>query len=269
MRFGCVGKLGPIVEEINEMHTHDYDQLILFYSTSPDDMLGLGATVEVALGETGERHKFTVPTAVSIPKGTPHFPARVLSMDRDIYCLSLSCAPEVKEIPYATKLTPESGPLARMRAQYSKNVSALRWQNKCAYLYGSEAYEASGGVHTGFSGSEAGVELLMTWQSIRNAHTMGPRTPAGTHAPHVHPFDELAIMVGADTDNPNYLGGNCQICLGKEAEPHKISVPSVALFPKRLPHCPLSFEMPDKPYFLVLVCCSGSHETATQEQPKQ
>ena len=109
MRFGSVGKPGPIVEEINEMHTHDYDQLILFYSTSPDDMLGLGATVEVAVGETGERHKFTVPTAVTIPKGTPHFPARVLSMDRDIYYLSLSCAPEVKAIPYATELTPESG----------------------------------------------------------------------------------------------------------------------------------------------------------------
>ena len=50
MNFGCVGKLGSIVEEINEMHMHDYDQLILFFSTSPDDMLGLGATVEVRCG---------------------------------------------------------------------------------------------------------------------------------------------------------------------------------------------------------------------------
>lgn len=265
IRVGICDKPGSIIEEVDAMHTHDYEQLLLFFSSDLNHMLELGGEVEVAIGETGERHKFTIPTAVAIPKGMPHFSPRVISASRDIFFVSLSNAPAVKADVYPTDLKPDSGPLARMRSPYSKYCTALKWQSKDGYLYGSEAYEFSGGFHTAFTGDSVGVPFLITWQSIFLAHTMGPRTPKLTHVPHVHPFDELVVLLSADSNDLEHLGGEIEMSLGKEAEVHLVDKPGITLYPAHVPHTPNVFRQPWRPYIFFVICCSGSHETDTNE----
>jgi hypothetical protein len=59
---------------------------------------------------------------------------------------------------------------------------------------------------------------------------------------HAHPFDELLLFFGYDDKDMNYLGSDMCLCLGKELEEHRFSVPTVAVAPRGLPHCPLVTE---------------------------
>lgn len=65
---------------------------------------------------------------------------------------------------------------------------------------------------------------------------------------HSHPFDELLLFFGYDKEDMNYLGSDMELCLGKELEAHKFSVPTVAVAPKGVPHCPLVTEKVYKPF---------------------
>ena len=64
---------------------------------------------------------------------------------------------------------------------------------------------------------------------------------------HIHPFDELILFFGY-TDDLGYLGSDMELCLGREREPHKFGVPTVAVAAKGVPHCPLVTEKVHKPF---------------------
>jgi len=56
---------------------------------------------------------------------------------------------------------------------------------------------------------------------------------------HTHPFDELLLFFGYNDKDMNYLGSDMELALGGEMEKHYFSVPTVAVAPMNLPHCPL------------------------------
>ena len=62
--------------------------------------------------------------------------------------------------------------------------------------------------------------------------------PPGTH---VHAFDECLVFFGWDEDI-NYLGADMTLAMGKEAEVHRFSKPTVIAVPANMPHCPLGRE---------------------------
>ena len=53
---------------------HSYDSCLIFFGNKTDDLSYLGAEITIEIGEEHEKHTFDVPTVVSLPKGTPHFP---------------------------------------------------------------------------------------------------------------------------------------------------------------------------------------------------
>jgi hypothetical protein len=59
---------------------------------------------------------------------------------------------------------------------------------------------------------------------------------------HSHSFDELLLFFGYDDNDLSYLGSDMMLSLGKELEEHRFSVPTVAVAPKGVPHCPLVTE---------------------------
>jgi len=65
---------------------------------------------------------------------------------------------------------------------------------------------------------------------------------------HVHPFDECLLFFGYDDDDLGYLGSDMELSLGRELEKHTFSVPTVAVAPKALPHCPLVTKKVYKPF---------------------
>lgn len=65
---------------------------------------------------------------------------------------------------------------------------------------------------------------------------------------HVHPFDECLLFFGYDDNDLSYLGSDMNLALGKELEEHRFSVPTVAIAPRGVPHCPLVTEKVYKPF---------------------
>jgi hypothetical protein len=57
-------------------HIHPYDECLVFFGHNTDDLSYLGAELTIEIGKEHEKHTFNVPTAIAIPKGTPHFPIR-------------------------------------------------------------------------------------------------------------------------------------------------------------------------------------------------
>jgi hypothetical protein len=65
---------------------------------------------------------------------------------------------------------------------------------------------------------------------------------------HTHPFDECLLFFGYDDNDLGYLGSDMSLALGSELEVHRFSVPTVAVAPRGLPHCPLVTEKVYKPF---------------------
>lgn len=65
---------------------------------------------------------------------------------------------------------------------------------------------------------------------------------------HLHPFDECLLFFGYDSDDMSYLGSDMNLSLGKELEQHTFSVPTVAVAPKGVAHCPLVTEKVYRPF---------------------
>jgi hypothetical protein len=100
LRYGTFynsGNLQPF-----ETQVCDYDQILIWMGTNTIDLGYLGSQVDFCLGEEKEKHRITTATAVSIPKGLPHFPASIGPLDDRFILMTISLAPEVKAKPLAS-----------------------------------------------------------------------------------------------------------------------------------------------------------------------
>lgn len=62
--------------------SHPNDECLIFFGHDPQRLGYLGAEIEIALGEEKEKHSFSEPTAVIVPRGLPHFPLEVKKVDK-------------------------------------------------------------------------------------------------------------------------------------------------------------------------------------------
>ena len=67
---------------------------------------------------------------------------------------------------------------------------------------------------------------------------------------HAHDYDQFLVFMGGDPLSKS-LGGEAEICLGKEQEKHVIKTSAVVHIPKGLMHCPLTHKRVDKPYIFI------------------
>src|SRR3989304_8385754 len=91
------GNLEPLQTQVC-----DYDQMLIWMGTNTIDLGYLGAQVDFCLGEEKEKHRITTATAVSIPKGIPHFPASIGPMDDRFILMTISLTSELKPNPAAS-----------------------------------------------------------------------------------------------------------------------------------------------------------------------
>jgi hypothetical protein len=68
--------------------------------------------------------------------------------------------------------------------------------------------------------------------------------------PHAHDYDQYLIFIGSDLHSKS-LGGEAEMCLGKEQEKYIINTSAIVHIPKGLVHCPLTHKRVDKPYLLL------------------
>ena len=64
-------------------HTHDFDEIIAFFGSDPDNIHDLGGEVEIWMG--GEKYVMTKSFMVFVPKDVEHCPLSINRVDRPIF----------------------------------------------------------------------------------------------------------------------------------------------------------------------------------------
>ncbi|MGD0659960.1 MAG: hypothetical protein ABSD38_18020 [Syntrophorhabdales bacterium] len=74
------------VGRMTKSHTHDYDEVLGFFGTNPDDIHDLQAEAEFWLDD--EKHILTRSCMVFVPKGLQHGPLRFVRVDKPVFHFS-------------------------------------------------------------------------------------------------------------------------------------------------------------------------------------
>ncbi|MBQ6603910.1 MAG: hypothetical protein IJH99_10980 [Eubacterium sp.] len=89
----------------HDEHVHDFDELIGFIGSNPDDPYDLGGVIEV--GINGEMHRLTKSSMIFIPGGLKHLPLSILELHRPILHFSISMNPFYANKPTSTGVAHE------------------------------------------------------------------------------------------------------------------------------------------------------------------
>lgn len=269
--YGFVKKPGKF-HPLEGALVHPYDEVLVFEGTDSTNILYLGAEVSVELGEEREEHVFTEPSAVLIPKGMPHGPVTVKSLDRPIvhYTIGLADAYKAESVSpksaSATKGDKYSKYIKRMITNFA-NMPGTAVDRLAADQYGViKAAEMGVGPGNGdevvwlYGNDLEGFNLNFTWGLYSKC---GKWHRAGEA--HYHPEEEILCFVGLDPDNLDFLGAELELGMGKDYERHIFNTPTVAICPAAFPHLPLITRWCDKPYGFIVVCLSGEHASPWAE----
>ncbi len=72
----------------HDEHYHDFDEMIGFIGSNPDDPYDLGGEIEI--GIDGELHRLTKTSIIFIPGGMKHLPLSIIRIERPILHFSIS-----------------------------------------------------------------------------------------------------------------------------------------------------------------------------------
>ena len=84
----------------HEEHVHDFDELVGFLGSNPEDKNDLGGVIEI--GINGELHRLTKSSIIFMPAGMKHLPLRIVELHRPILHFSVSMNPTYYCKPTAT-----------------------------------------------------------------------------------------------------------------------------------------------------------------------
>lgn len=83
----------------HEEHSHDYDEMIGFIGSNPEDPYDLGGEIE--FGINGELHRLTRTSIIFMPAGIKHLPLSIIRLERPILHFSISMNPTYEFKPTA------------------------------------------------------------------------------------------------------------------------------------------------------------------------
>lgn len=75
----------------HDEHVHDFDEMIGFIGSNPEDPYDLGGVIEI--GINGELHRLTRSSIIFMPAGVKHLPLSIISLERPIFHFSISMNP--------------------------------------------------------------------------------------------------------------------------------------------------------------------------------
>jgi hypothetical protein len=88
----------PVVV-VEEPHTHDYDEFLVFLPSDASNAQDFGAEVELSLGEEGEKYIINTTSVVCIPKGLIHCPLNFKKISKPILFCNVYISPEYVRKP--------------------------------------------------------------------------------------------------------------------------------------------------------------------------
>ncbi len=246
VRYGTFFNSGEI--EPFQTQVCDYDQVMVWMGTNTIDLGYLGAEIDYCIGEEKEKHRITTSTAVRIPKGLAHGPARIGSMDDRFILMTISMT--AKTDAKAVALDTLEGPYASWRqAKYTKHLGhGLAFTRNGPWHYGPNNPDTHDGAITTVDG--IGFDFNMSYESMNRAPYRFAPIP---DKPHVHPYTEFLVFLGCDCNDLSLFPAEVELCMGKEMETHLITKPTIAVQPQGFPHIPLRVLRQDRPWIFMVI----------------
>jgi hypothetical protein len=96
MKWTFVSKPALLVDK---PHSHDFDEMLCFLSSTPANELDFGAEVELSLGVEGEKQIIKSPSIVCVPKGLVHCPVNFKTITKPILFVRIHISPEYVRKP--------------------------------------------------------------------------------------------------------------------------------------------------------------------------
>jgi hypothetical protein len=288
--YGFVKEEGKLFPQDGHL-IHPFDTALAFVSINHDDILDLGATVSIEMGEEREVYTFTESQIVVIPKGTQYGNITVSDMKHPFahYNMYLSAEYTATAIPSAELKEPVPGD------KWSSYVFLFSWavneKGEIKHAGGAIDYDGSGmgyskltdarGVmhplqNMGANGMGPGNADSLLWVYGEQMHDLILNSLWGLYSQcgkwhrageqHTHPNEEVLVVVGIDPDDPLNIGAEVEIGMGPEDERHFASVPTVWICPKNFEHLPQITRWVDRPYAFFVINNDSMHDSPWKDK---
>ncbi len=280
-------------------HVHPYPECLLFVGLDTANVKYLGAEISCCLGSELETYTFNEPTVIVVPAGLPHGPITTNRMYSPrgfgFWAVELNAvtemtwmgkgianltAEQLKNVPEGMQFAPvekilKNGP-AEPTGKYARLVKPLKsfvlverrkinpdrlMQIQAGRQEDPKRPDGKPGPgspdHLAWMcGSDLeGMDANILW-----GFCSGPGIGRRGAGAHVHPTDEVLVYLGMDPENPDALGAEIEVDMGKEHERHFIDKPAALVCPAGTPHMPQVTRWVDKPFAFFAVTLSGAHE---------
>lgn len=247
IQYGTYWSAGKTSKDVGPL-VCDYDQVSIWMGVDTYDIGYLGGEVTLCLGEKREKHVMTTATALAIPRGTPFWPAEINSIEYRFIHMNVSVTRDARVLPARMSGIPQEISVDSMNPKYKSLVQRLAFTRNGPYHYGPNNPDTHGGAITDINGNQ--FDFHMSYESMNQAPYRFSPFP---DKPHVHPYTEFLIFMGADCNDLSELGAEIELYMGKEGEKYVITKPTVAIQPKGVAHLPLIVNRQEKPWIFAVL----------------
>lgn len=256
----------------HDEHVHEFDELIGFLGTDPENPYDLGAEIEVGVG--GELHRLTKSSMIFLPAGLKHLPLSIISLDKPVLHFSISMNPFYGNTKTANATKPTDSAVKVGDVDMTKFVYNTEGEFGKQIVQTLQAPKFSPGFAE-FYKTYANRLLWMDGKVVPGAFQMNTSwyhhasdcRPLRGHDEHVHEFDELIGFIGSNPDDPYDLGAEIEVGIGGEL--HRLTKSSMIFMPAGMKHLPLSIISLDRPvlhFSISMASYYGGTSTKTGEK---
>jgi hypothetical protein len=253
MYMECIWLWGGVTKSgsMEEPHIHDFDEVIGFIGSDPENPKELGAVMEMNLGD--EVHYLTKSCLIHIPTGMKHCPLTFKEVHRPVFFFTLAPissygrtsglknAEAVKKTAFIPPAQPDASGTKYGRYIFTEPRSHAPSKPKpegaakppppknakTTHMVSLDGAASAGGLY---------VDFVWIWNG---SMTMSPE-------PHSHDFDEMIGAVSAgNPENPREINGD--VSINMDNEKYLLTKSSLVYIPKGVEHCPLEFKNIKKP----------------------
>ncbi|MFC2038217.1 hypothetical protein ACFLUG_00390 [Chloroflexota bacterium] len=241
---------------VEEPHTHDYDEFLVFLGSNPADPKDFDAEIEISLGEKGETHTINTATVVCVPKGLVHCPLNFKRVGKPILFSIIYLSPDYVRKPASME---SLFPAGTGDSEYGKYV--LR-EPKGEGPRKLDTEEWGVSINEDITSGIGTFNCNFNFLGILGPHVL-------PDPPHDHNCGEFLFLIPASYEDWPNLGGEVEIAIGEEWEKHLINTAAVICLPKRAYHCPVYMKSVDKPFYWghILLAPSYGSSAFDPERP--
>jgi quercetin dioxygenase-like cupin family protein len=236
----------PGTEPRIKAHKHDFDEVIAFIGSNPDDINDLGGEVEFWVD--GKKNIMDKSFLVFLPAGVPHCPLNILRAERPIFHYNTGIT--------KTYFANEKDQAVTKKADLDTRHFVTELKSNIAQQSYSPTWTPQEATRLLFLDQEVIPGAFQSscswfwpgeWPQPKPEDT--PRMK-----PHKHDFDEVLGFVGSNPDDIYDLGGDVELWVdGKKNVSDKSFM---AFIPAGVEHCPLNILRAERPIFHFGACAT-------------